>query len=331
MPAGETLIDLARAGYLPTEINVDDGVVSLAKLAHAGFREVWYGDTTAAADAEQNQVVPFQTFVDQFAGRRDVEHLRLIAHTSRCGSTLLANLLTLRPTTMVLKEPDFVTIPAKRIALATNDVESRKYDALLKALLNFSCHTAAAAGRELVIKITSWTVPVVAASLSKCENTTWLFLWREPEKVVASNMATPSTWGRETENGLAARRLAGVDDLATDAVRFYANTWFRTVDSFLSADRDLAWRALDYQDLVNEKATSLLATESWFNLAPTAELPAIFEQESRRYSKGSQAEVFEPSKTHLRSPLEPRAAEDVGAITKQALETLREEKDHRLF
>lgn len=324
------LVALATEGYLPTDVDPEAGVVTLTKLAHADFHEVWYSDTVAAADPGRTRTVPFQAFTDQFFGRRNNEHLRLIAHTSRCGSTLLANLLTLRPTTMVLKEPDFVTIPAREIALASGDAESREFSALLRALLNYGCHAAALAARQLVVKVTSWTVPVVAATLDRDEHTTWLFLWREPEKVAASNIATPSTWGGDTENGRAARRLAGVEDIAAEAPRFYANTWHLIADSFLSADGELTWRALDYQDLVAEMAASLLATERWLDLSPGAELPAEFEQESRRYSKGSRTEAFEPTGTHVRRPLEPRAAAQVVAITRRAHEALRGEVAHRL-
>ncbi|MET7737711.1 hypothetical protein ABZT02_41375 [Streptomyces sp. NPDC005402] len=331
MPKNEELADLAEAGYLPTDIDTDTGLVSMGKLAHRDFHEVWYSDTVGAAAPGSSRTVPLASFIEQFADRRGDQPLRLIAHTSRCGSTLLANLLTLRPTTMVLKEPDFVTVPARRIALAADRVESQTFHALLKSLLNYTCYAAVAAGREPVVKITSWTVPIVVASLAKSENNRWLFLWREPEKVVASNMATPSTWGRDTENGSAARRLAGVGDVSADAVRFYATTWCRVVDSFLSAGDDLPWRALEFQDLVQEKKASLLATESWFDLAPTAELPHRFEQESKRYSKGGQAEVFDPAKTHRRSPLEQLAADEVRTITRQALTALREERPRQLF
>ncbi|MDI5964150.1 hypothetical protein [Streptantibioticus silvisoli] len=331
MPAEENLAELARAGYLPADIDLDDGVVLLAKLAHSGFQEVWYSDTVAGVDAGDHKVVPFRAFVEQFADRRDDEHLRLIAHTSRCGSTLLANLLTLRPTTMVLKEPDFVTVPARRIALAADAAEAADSAALLRALMNFSCHAAAVAGRELVIKLTSWITPLVVAALNGSEHATWLFVWREPEEVVASNVAQSPSWGRDTEDGRAARYLAGVADTPLGSVEFYANTWQRIVDSFGPAGTGIRWRTLEYRELAGAKAESLVATESWFGLAAAGGLPAAFEEESKRYSKGSRAEVFEPANAHRRSPLEPDEQEQVDVLTKRALETLRAETDHRLL
>lgn len=330
MPATENLADLVNQGYLPVDINAAERVISFAKLAHASFHEVWYDDTVAAAKANGTIPVPLRAFVDEFADRSDGEYLNLIAHTSRCGSTLLANLLGLRPTTMVLKEPDFVTIPARGRVLAADSKEACESGLLLKALLNFSRHTAAAAERELVVKLTSWSAPVVMDSLRDSRNTRWLFSWREPEEVVASNRATHPSWGQDTENGRAARILSGASDTTTGSVRFYANSWRRTVDSFLSAGCDVHWRALGYRELASEKATSLLAAQRWFALSAASELPPNFNHETKRYSKGSRVEAFEPNQSHLRKPLGPQEAREVTAITERALKVLLQ-KEHRLF
>lgn len=328
----ESLADLAAQGYLPTDVDTRTGEVALRRLSGRGFQEVWYADTVAAAGAGSERTVPFRSFTEQFADRRTDGHLCLIGHTSRCGSTLLANLLTLRPSTMVLKEPDFVTVPAGKIALAADEAEARTYAALLRALLDYSGTAAAAAGRHLTVKVTSWTVPVVLDVLGKRDDTTWLFVWRDPEDVVASNMARPSTWGRDTENGRAARHLAGVPGRgAADTVRFYARTWCRTADGFLSAPDGVPWRHLDYRQLVRDKERALQATETWLGLASGTGLPDGFEQQSRRYSKGERVEVFDPAKKHLRRPLEADAADEVGRVTRDVLTALREDRLHRLL
>jgi hypothetical protein len=331
VPATEDLTALAEAGYLPTDLSADQRLVTLHKLAQSQFQQVWYGDTVLEATTTDQQVVPAQAFVEQFGDRRAGEQLRLIAHTSRCGSTLLANLLNLRPSTMVLKEPDFVTVPARRIVLTDSVAEAHHADTLLRALLNFSCHAAAAGGRELVIKLTSWTTPVVLTVLSGSTDISWLFLWREPAKVVASNLATHPSWGKDTDDGRAARHLVGLPDTAAGTAEFYARTWRRAVLSFLSAKQELRWRSVEYEQLAVDKATALLAAEDWFDLSPITELPDGFDQESTRYSKGSGRETFEPTGTHLRNQLAQSDAAQVSAITEQALVELREQQHHRLF
>ena len=329
MTGSDDLMHLAGEGYLPADVDVTGGAVSLARLAHSGFREVWYGDTAAEKTAENIRRIPFQSFIDQFADRRSGERLRLIAHTSRCGSTLLANLLGLRPSTMVLKEPDFITVPAREIVLAADAAGARKFSSLLRALVNFTCHAASAAGRAPVIKISSWTTPVLIGELHG--DASWLFLWREPEKVVASNRAKHPSWGKGTEEGRAAARLTGVAGIEPGSVEFYARTWDGIVGAFLAADGLGHRRTLRYRDLADDKETALLSAESWFGLTRAGALPEDFDQEVRRYSKGSGREVFEPAGTHLRDPLDPAEADRVRAVTGPALTALLGAGDHRLF
>lgn len=330
MSTNENLADLAGEGYLPVDVNMDDGVVTFSKLTHASFCESFYSQTVASSATGVSKIIPFHAIVDQFADRRDDEHLRFIAHTSRCGSTLLSNLLSLRPTTMVLKEPDFVTVAAQKIALSSHSSEAEYFDSLMNALLNFSCHAAAASGRELVIKLMSWISPSVLASLSHWTNATWLLVWREPEQVVASNMAKHPSWGRDTDEGRAARRATEIADIAIGSAELYANTWCRIVDSFTSIENGVRWRTLEYEDLTRKKAASFFAVEDWFDLTTDAELPDKFVGESSRYSKGSGAEIFEPTTAHRRAPLGSNEERKVGAITKRALNTLREDKCHQL-
>lgn len=328
--ADTDLAALADEGYLPTEVDLAADTVSLARLATEGFGEVWYADTVAARDGADRRTVPVEAFLDQYGQRRPGDRLGVVAHTSRCGSTLLANLLALRPTTMVLKEPDFVTVPARAAATATGAAEARRWTALLAALVNFSCSAAGAAGRGLVVKPTSWTTPVVLAGLGAAEDTSWLFLWRAPEEVIASNLATPPSWGAGTEDARAARSLAGLPNTAAGTAGFYARIWQRAADGFLSAGREVRWRTADYRDLVADGTRGLLPAERWLGLGDGG-LPEGFEAESRRYSKAGRAEVFRPATTHQRVPLGPREAGEVAAITGPALAGLRRDGTHRLW
>lgn len=313
---------LADAGYLPSAVDPDRGVVQMTRLATGTFREVWYADTIAAAETAGVVTVPAGALVEQFADRPRDRPLGIVAHTSRCGSTLLANLLTLRPTTIVLKEPDFVTVPARMVALAAGPAERRWCRALLRAVLSLTCRAAGAVGRDPVVKITSWTTPVLVDCLRGEPDVTWLLQWREPETVVASNVADPPSWGRDTEDGRAARQLADVDDTVTAVPDLYAVTWRRSVDAFLDAGRDLRWRSLGYRELARRKEDALLATESWLGLSSGDELPAGFDEMGAAYSKGSGTETFAPAGSHHREPLPPREAARVGALTRPALDAL---------
>lgn len=310
MAVSPELTELSSAGYLPAAVDLGAGTVTLAPLATADFRETWYDDTVAAGYTSPTTVT-----VGAFGSSpAPSPSLRLIAHVSRCGSTLLANLLRLRPTTMVLKEPDFVTDVALRIALTSDAAERRRCQELLAGLLAHTCRAAGSAGRIPVVKVTSWTVPVVMASLGAASDVRWLLQWRQPAEVVSSNQDDPPSWGEGSERGRAARRAAGIDPSGTDDVEVYGAVWACVVGTFAAASTDVHYRTLAYRRLREDKARALREVEAWFGIE-YANLPPGFAEESTRYSKGRPEEVFEPTGAHRRGSLDAAAAHQVEELT----------------
>lgn len=331
----DQLGEFVDAGYLPVAVDFDAGTLTLAPLAAADFHETWYDNTVAASSGAPLVTVGLATLLtglgDTFSS--GAEHscppLRVIAHVSRCGSTLLANLLTLRPTTMVLKEPDFVTDVAQAVALATNGTERRLHHGLLRVLLDHVAHVAAARGRIPVVKVTSWTAPIIMACLADDTRTTWLLQWRRPHDVVLSNRVDPPSWGRPSERGRAARRAASLDADGSDMIELVASVWSHVVGSFTGAPAGLCYRTLSYDALRADRARALLEVEAWFGIA-SAGLPPGFGVESCRYSKGRSTERFNPTGAHHREDLDGATARRVDRFT-GAAERLLERSDRRLF
>jgi hypothetical protein len=330
MAVSHGLTELSAAGYLPTAVDLVAGTVTLAPLATADFRETWYDDTVAARLAGATATVAIDSFSDHGGGTAPPAPLRLIAHVSRCGSTLMANLLTLRSTTMVLKEPDFVTDIAHRIALTSSYVERRRCHELLAGLLGYTCRAAGETGRTAVVKVTSWTVPIVMACLDDVSDATWLLQWREPDEVVSSNRADPPSWGGGSERGRAARHAVGIDPFGTDDVELYGSVWTRVVGTFAASSVDVRYRTLAYRRLREDKERSLREVEAWFGIESTG-LPPGYPEESTRYSKGRPAELFDPAGAHRRKNLDTAAAHRVEELTGPAHARLLEGTQHRLF
>ncbi len=330
MAVSHGLAELSAAGYLPTDVDLVAGTVTLAPLATADFRETWYDDTVAARRTGPTAMVAIGSFSPPDAGTGLSAPLRVIAHVSRCGSTLMANLLTLRSTTMVLKEPDFVTDVAQRIALTSGDVKRRRYQELLAGLLSYTCHAAGEAGRIPVVKLTSWTVPIVMACLDGAPDVTWLLQWREPDEVVSSNLADPPSWGGASERGRAARHAVGIDQSGSDDVELFGSVWTRVVGTFAGSPVDLRYRTLAYRQLREDKARSLREVEAWFGIE-SAGLPPDYAEEGARYSKGRPAELFDPAGVHRREDLDVAAAHRVEEFTGPHHRWLLEGNQHRLF
>lgn len=233
---------------------------------------------------------------------------------SRCGSTLLSNPLALRSTTMVVTERDFVTDVARGIAVARTQAERQVLQELLMSLLQHTSRTAERSGRVAVVKVTSWTVPIVKQALSGAHDITWLLQSRRPDDVVSSNLASPLSWGNGTPGGLrrAGTRAPEPRSPGADDVDLYCAVWSRAVATFT----DFSYRVLEFEDLRNDLAGSLTA-ERWFGIEADG-LPSGFADESTRYSKGRPTERFGPGGTHHRAALEPAVRARVAHATAPA-------------
>lgn len=301
-----SLAELGGAGYLPIKVDLVSSTVTLGRLATNDFRETWYDDTVRARPPDEITTAPARAFLEQGADLIPAAPLRLIGHVSRCGSTLLSNLLGLRSRTLVLKEPDFVTDVVHQIALTPDPADQQTYAALLAGLLVYTCHAANSNERASVIKVTSWTTPVVMTCLQGHVDTTWLLQWREAHEMVASNLSAPPSWGTVSERGRAARRAMRLQPSLTDEVELYTSVWTKVVAAFAEAPDGVRYRTLAYDELVSDKERCLLAVETWFGL-PGGHRPPGYSEESVRYSKGAVGERFDGAGTHRRPDLDHAA------------------------
>ncbi|GAA2797976.1 hypothetical protein [Saccharopolyspora taberi] len=307
------LEQMVERGALPVAVDTDRDVLVLSPLAEARFDEPSFDGTARAGADGRLYRWTLDDFVDQVAKYRPTQPLRLIAHTSRCGSTLLANLLGLRPHHMVLKEPGFLVHSSQR---ALRRGPSRE-DVLLRALLHYCRAVADAHHRSLVVKLTSWTAPLILRALEGSPDVRWLFQWRDPAAVVASQLASsPRWWTHEDIRSDVARLLAHQDE--TDPARFYALVWCAITNAALSTPMP----SLRYEDLVSDKLRALLAAEEWLSLGVAQAAPDGFEERKSQYSKGSSSQRFDPVGAHRRPQLEEHQATAVQSLSGELLSAL---------
>ncbi len=323
-----TLHELAAHGCLPVSVSLAKRRVVFTPLVDADFREPKFGETVQARGSTELYVCPIEAFTAQ-ATRLDVQDQpRLIAHTARCGSTLLANLLALRDRTLVLKEPGFLITAAQLFVTASSPGERAAAAGLVRGLVRYSCAVASAHARDLVIKLTSWTSPVVHHAMSGAHSGRWLLLWRDPAEVVASLLANPPRWWTREDTRADLLTLLGCGASASmGQAEFHARTWRLIVAAFLTAAEEgpaAPVRVLDYDTLTRGKLRALLAVESWLGLRGDGTAPPGFAAEQDRYSKASGSEPFDPSGAHRRAPLAPEDLDTVERVTRDTVRALRE-------
>jgi hypothetical protein len=143
--------------------------------------------------------------VEAFAGLQPViEPNGFIFHMSRCGSTLVGQLLAALSDTIVLAEAQPLDAV---LALA---VASRSNEDQAKRLLRAMVHALAQPRRgecRLFVKFHAWHVLLLPLIARAFPGVPWIFVFREPRAVLRSHDAIP---GREVLAGAVAPELSGI-------------------------------------------------------------------------------------------------------------------------
>ncbi|MFG2212163.1 hypothetical protein [Streptomyces sp. NPDC048638] len=317
-------------GRLPVALDLSAGRIALRPLALSGFHEPWYD---VAYPTDDERLLVWRPLEDLLAWadadgacHSPPRALRLIAHTSRCGSTMLANQLSLRQGTLVLKEPLFLMDAALHAVRARNDAERRSAHAVVRALLAYCDAAAQAHGRRLVVKLTSWTSLVVLDVLGGLAGPArWLLVWRDPAEVVASLTSSPPSWQALRHDpalrallDLAAPGAASEAEAEADTA-FYAHLWRALVEPFAAPEPrsggEERVRFLDYATFTADRAGALRAAERWLRLGAPDDLPDGFAAACGRYAKSLGGEPFDPAGAHHRATLTAAGRSMVRRIT----------------
>lgn len=174
-------------GWLPIRIWAQDGEwrVDWCWFGERRLEQSFFRDSVDdALRLPFNQVfrreTPLQVLCDWPAA--DVAPTAFIHHASRCGSTLLCQMLARLDEFIVVSEP-----PALDVLLRA-ELEPGVRQAALRGLLAAYGQARCGSERALVIKCDAWNIgelPLLQAAFS---DTPWLFLYREPLEIVVSHL-----------------------------------------------------------------------------------------------------------------------------------------------
>ncbi|MEO6217623.1 MAG: hypothetical protein ABIO86_16465 [Sphingomonas sp.] len=121
-----------------------------------------------------------------------------IFHLSRCGSTLVSQMLGALPDTIVVSEP----APLDSIVQLLNvnpDVPIEERACLLRAMVGALGRDRTGDARHYVVKLDSWHALALSLFRYAFPDTPWIFLYRDPVEIIVSQMrirgmqATPGT------------------------------------------------------------------------------------------------------------------------------------------
>jgi len=284
------LADLARSTPVRLDFSGPAPAVYWADLSAERFVEPFF-DQTVARWASGPRARPLvRTGLEALVALDDepaLEPAGMIFHLSRCGSTLVSRLLGTLPGVVVVAEPAPLNA---LLGLDPDRVDEATLVGVVRLLVRALGRCRHGDERRLVLKCTSWNIRRRAILAAAFPDTPWVWVQRDPARVLASLLAEPPGWlGLQAAPSRAARRF-GLDPTAVP-VMARAEFAARALGAMLkAAATDPARRlCIDHADLPAAVWTRVVA-----HLGLEAEPPAIQRriEESRFYSKDPASRVF---------------------------------------
>ena len=296
--------------WLPSRCAMEAGfAVDWYHYAGESLNEPFFADSRSRVGSRPfNQIFRYRTaFNDFIQAERDgaQEPSGFIFHMSRCGSTLVSQMLAALPDTISLSEPEPLDMIVQ-LPLVAQGVTPELHIEALRAMI-------AALGRDRTgtdryfIKLDSWHTLALPLFRQAFPDVPWIFLYREPVEVLVSQERMRGT---QTAPGVLPPQIFGFTDaeMSLPDVDYIARVLARTCEAVVNQWQLGGGLAVDYRDLPEAMFTRILPH---FGIGPTPEERALLEAASGRDAKAPTTE-FKDDSSKKRDEASPatRAAAD---------------------
>lgn len=282
-------------GWMPVDAVVVNGRPGLAWMDMTGvsLTEPFFQQTVDRLKAEhpdrQELFTEFDTLIQVEKQFESVSPSGFIFHSSRCGSTLLANACRAIQDAIVLSEPLAVD---KLIVRFITDIDQRAketlYSIFLRAIVNALGQKRRGDERRLFVKFSCCSVSQIERIRRIWPNVPWVFLYRDPVETIVSNMRNLPAWLQDEDY----RVLASVIGTSPADVAGMTKEELcaRSIGSFFSvAHRVANDRALllNYNQLTLAEIANVL---EFFGVTPAAAEMDNIARQTAKYSKAASGE-----------------------------------------
>jgi len=186
-------------GWLPVDAVVVDGRPGLVWMEMSGVEltEPFFQQTVERARRENRaeRFTEFDVLLQLEKELDSVEPTGFIFHSSRCGSTLVANACRAVSGSIVLSEANAIDkLIARFITDADNPVKESLYSVFLRGVVRALAQRRTAGARHLFIKFACCSFAQLERIKRIWPNVPWLFLYRDPVETIVSNMKDVPPW-----------------------------------------------------------------------------------------------------------------------------------------
>ena len=258
-------------GWLPVDAVVVDGRPGLQWLDMTGVRlsEPFFHQTVDRVKAGRRQrFTEFDVLLQLEQAVDNVPPTGFIFHSSRCGSTLLANACRVIDGAIVLSEPNAIDKLITRFITDAGDtpVKEALYSVFLRGIVHALGQPRANDDRYLFIKFSCCSFALIDRIRRIWPHVPAVFIYRDPIETIVSNMSDVPAWLIDEDwRVLAAIIGVSPDDLGTMSLE---ERCARTIASLYSRALDDDSLLINYNELSLPVISGVL---SFFNVNPSSE------------------------------------------------------------
>ncbi|HYV82700.1 MAG TPA: hypothetical protein VE931_04245 [Pyrinomonadaceae bacterium] len=271
-------------GWLPVDAVVVDGRPGLVWMEMSGINltEPFFQQTVERARKE-NRAERFTEFdvLLQLEKQLDtVQPTGFIFHSSRCGSTLIANACRAVSNSIVLSEANAIDkLIARFITDADNPVKESLYSVFLRGVVHALAQRRTGDERNLFVKFACCSFAQMERIKRIWPNVPWLFLYRDPVETIVSNMRDIPPWLMDKDRRVLSSIIGDASEMTLEEL------CARTIGSLFSSAYKLAnanSMLLNYNQLSVPVIASVL---NFFNVSLSSEELETIARTSKVYSK----------------------------------------------
>ena len=285
-------------GWIPVDAVVVNGRPGLSWMDMTGVSlvEPFFQQTVDRLKSENTNArelfTEFDTLVQLEKTFDSVSPSGFIFHSSRCGSTLLANACRAINGAIVLSEPPAVD---KLIARFTTDVDEHAasadehrtretlYSIFVRAAINALGQRRTGEERHLFVKFACCSVSQIERVRRIWPKVPWVFLYRDPVETIVSNIQSPPAWLHDEDHRVLASIIGSssttVADMSPEELCARSIGSFYSIAHRVANDRALL---LNYNQLTLAEISNVL---KFFGVEPAAEEMETIAFQSQMYSK----------------------------------------------
>jgi hypothetical protein len=320
-------------GWLPVDAVVVDGRPGLRwmEMADVSLSEPFFQQTVDRAKKDGTKrgelFTEFDALLQLEKVLDSVSPTGFIFHSSRCGSTLVANACRAISSSIVLSEANAIDKLIARFFTDTGDIKASLYSVFLRGVVHALGQRRRGEEQHLFIKFACTSFAQLERITRIWPHVPWVFLYRDPVETIVSNVNDPPTWLTDDDW----RVLASITGTTPSEVAnmTIAERCARSLGSFYSH----AYNVANNQSLLlnyNQLSIPVLSIVlKFFCVSPSAQELEAIARASRVYAKeisGTRPFVADANtKQKLASDLVRRAADAWANEPYRRLEQKREQ------